>query len=94
MPRIFASLTIAVFAFSGPLSARTLLTGNVMDESEVTTGIRGNIAPPECTKEASQVAGESEATGGIPDTEATAAAAEVKACCWVFMYNRWWCMQC
>jgi hypothetical protein len=30
----------------------------------------------------------------MPDTEAAAAEAQVKACCWYYAMGRWWCMSC
>jgi hypothetical protein len=94
MSRSFALLTIAAFALSAPINARTLLTAGETGESQTTAGMPADMTPPECTKATSEVASATEETGGMPDTQAAAAGAEVQACCWYLFMGRWYCLQC
>jgi hypothetical protein len=94
MSKSFALLTIATFALSAPINARTLSATGETDESLATAGVPADSAPPACKKESAGLSTTDEATGGMPDTEAAAAGAQTTACCWVFYLGRWWCMQC
>ncbi len=94
MSKSFALLTIAAFALSAPINARTLLATGETDESPAIAGVPADIAPPECTKESTEVTASAEATGGMPDTEAATAGARTTACCWVYYKGYWFCMQC
>ena len=94
MSRLFALLTIAAFALSGPLNARTLLATGETDEALVVAGVPADVAPPECTKGATEVAVTTEGTGGMLDAEAASAEAQSQTCCWVFAMGRWWCVLC
>ena len=94
MSRSFALLTLAAFALSAPLNARTLLGADATGESPAYAGGPAELTPPECTKEPAEIAAAAEATGAMPDTGTVAAEAEVKACCWMYYLGRWYCMQC
>ena len=94
MSRSFALLTLAAFALSAPLNARTLLGADAADASPGYAGAPVELSPPKCTKESAEIAAAAEAAGAMPDTGTATAEAEVKACCWFYYLNRWWCMQC
>ena len=94
MSRSFALLTLAAFALSAPLNARTLLGADATDESPTYAGAPAELTPPECAKESAETAAAPEATGALPDTGTATAEAEVKACCWFYWQGRWYCMQC
>ena len=94
MSKSVALLTIAAFALSAPINARTLLATGQPDQHLVATAMPANIAQPECKRESTPVSTADEATGGMPDTEAAVAGAESTACCWVFHLGRWMCYQC
>lgn len=94
MSRSFALLTIAAFALSAPINARTLFATGETDESYAIVGAAADQAPPECTKKSTDVSATDEATGGMPDAEAAAAEAQTTGCCWVFYMGRWMCWTC
>ena len=93
MSKSLALLTIAAFALSAPINARTLLATGQPDQ-HLATAVPANIAPTECKKESTPVSTADEATGGMPDTEAAVAAAVTTACCWVYYGGRWMCFPC
>jgi hypothetical protein len=94
MSRSIVLLSIAAFTLSAPIHARTLATAGAVEQLAPTTSGPLEIAPPECTKEKAGNAAVSESAGGMPDTGAATAEAQVTACCWFYMYGRWWCVQC
>jgi hypothetical protein len=94
MSRSIALLTIVAFALSAPLNARTLLAPADGDESITATNAPIDSVRPECLAKSAQGAAGTDATGGLPDTEASAAEAQVTACCWIYAFGRWWCMSC
>ena len=94
MTKSFALLTIAAFALSAPINARSLVATGETDQSAAAAGAPAEIAPPECTKEATEPSVTAEATGGMPDTEATAAVATTTACCWYYWFGNWYCGYC
>jgi len=92
MSRSFALLTLAAFALSAPLNARTLLATDEAPDSIETVPI--DAVQPECLKTSAEDQGATNTAGGMPDTSAVTAEASITSCCWVFWAGRWWCMPC
>jgi hypothetical protein len=98
MSKSIALLAIAAFALSAPLHARTLLDAagdsRVAETQLAIADVSAEASQPICGIEAAAAAAAAEALGGMPDTGAAKADAQVTACCWFYHMGRWWCVPC